>query len=817
MVFHQLALYLGIYAPPARLVRPQVRKHELRSFLCIIPTVVFRYHPCAVARLVVRVVFIRRVYHAHVQCHLPCVVRGDEHLRLFLRFRQFPASQQRGVARLGKFHQPFYEMFLVGRGRYVMQYFVLVRTVHAHILCRAVVRYLVVERRQLRHLDEVAEAFLLHDVVRHIELEIRRLLGEDCRPCVKASYVLSFQLLRTQVLEKQVQLRQRVADGRARQERRPQILSRPLLDGADGKQQVQCLLTAFRVAQTRHTVMPCVERQVLELVRLVHEDMVDAHLPEVHHIVCPRLYSVFHLLQLGCQVELAFLQSLQHCTRHVLALRTQHFQIFLHCIQLRLQYPLLQFRRLRYLPELVVAHDDAVPVVIPYVVEEAHPAGCGKILFRGIQHSCVGVCRAVAFGYLPYIRLQPDNHRLVYQSQTLHLVRCHAHDQRLAGSHLVVGYSSAVLFQHPDAVLLAGVQVCDSQSFQVQFRKFLVRAVIFRSHETVELVVVHVRQPFLELRRLLFQPFRKSVSDFVNLRVRQLYALAVPHLYVVPVLVLADLLHHVGAGVVQGVFQQVHPVIVAVVPLHQKLVGDFHRPVAARNRILVKALRVAYPHVRVKQTAHVGGIHARGYPSFPEVEVQFLKRNLFRHGFLQHFQRLPCLRQHPVLPVSAYPFLHIGGLLYHVPGYEAVGYLVALCQRVVEHPSFQCFQHVRLRHVADGFHVGQVYSAIQVQRGGQGFLRRFRGDCRFLRKGNGAVEYVRLHHRAALAAFQCQHVAPGGIHHQQLHVLLGVQAAVTHHELVIVGVQVAAQHFVLLLLLRFVGIEPLVGVAQVYV
>ena len=235
---------------------------------------------------------------------------------------------------------------------------------------------------------------------------------------------------------------------------------------------------------------------------------------------------------------------------------------------------------------------------------------------------------------------------------------------------------------------------------------------------------------------------------------------------------------------------------------------------AARHRILVKALRVAYPHVRVKQTAHVGGIHARGYPPLPEVEVQVLKRDLFRHGFFQRFQRLPCLRQHPVLPVTAYPFLHIGGLLYHVPGYEAVGYLVALCQRVVEHPSFQRFQHVRLRHVADGFHVGQVYSAIQVQRGGQGFLRRFRGDCRFLRKGNGAVEYVRLHHRAALAAFQCQHVAPGGVHHQQFHVLSGIQAAVAHHELVIVGVQVAAEHVVCLLPFRLLCVEPLVGVAH---
>lgn len=44
--------------------------------------------------------------------------------------------------------------------------------------------------------------------------------------------------------------------------------------------------------------MPCVERQVLELMRLVHKDMVDVHLPEVHHIVRPRLYRVSHNMQL---------------------------------------------------------------------------------------------------------------------------------------------------------------------------------------------------------------------------------------------------------------------------------------------------------------------------------------------------------------------------------------------------------------------------------------------------------------------------------------------------------------------------------------
>ena len=289
----------------------------------------------------------------------------------------------------------------------------------------------------------------------------------------------------------------------------------------------------------------------------------------------------------------------------------------------------MQFRRLRYLPELVVAHDDAIPVVVPYVVEEAHAVGRLEVLLRCVQYAGVGVCLAVGLRYLAHIGFQPDNHRLVHQPQPLHLVRCHAHDQCLAGAHLVVGYSSAVLFQHPDAVLLAGVQIGDSQPFQVKSGKGLVRAVVLRAYEAVELVVVHVRQPFLELRRLFFQPFGEATPDFVNLRVRQLYALAVACLDVFPVLVLAHLLHHVRAGVVQGVLQQMHPVIVAVVSLHQKLVGDFHRPVAARHRILVEALRVAYPHVRFKQAAHVGGIHARGYPPLPEVEVKVLKRDLF--------------------------------------------------------------------------------------------------------------------------------------------------------------------------------------------
>ena len=202
VILRQFSLYLAVHVPPVtRLVCPQIRENELRSLVRVVFMVILRYHLGAVARLVVGMVFVIGVYHTHIQSHLPRVVSGDEHLRLFLRFRQRQPAQQCGVTRLGKFHQLFDEILLVGCRRYVMQYLVLVRTIHTHILCRAVIGDLIVEGSKFRHFDEVAETLFLHHIVRHVELEVGRLLGEDSRPCVETADVLPFQFLRTQVLE----------------------------------------------------------------------------------------------------------------------------------------------------------------------------------------------------------------------------------------------------------------------------------------------------------------------------------------------------------------------------------------------------------------------------------------------------------------------------------------------------------------------------------------------------------------------------------------------------------------------------------------
>ena len=312
VVFYQLALDFGIHVPFARSVCSQVGEHELRTLVAVVALVVVGYHLGAMARLVVGMVVTGRVYHAHVECHLSGIVRGNEHLRLFLRFRQGRSAENGGIARLGKLHQLLDEVLLFGCRRYVVKNLVLLRSVHTDRLCRSVVGYLVVEGCKLRHLDEISETLLLHDVVGDVELKVGGLLGEDCRPRIETADVLTLQFLGTEVFEKEVKLGKRVADGCSRKERRPQVPACPLLYGSDGKEHVERFLASLAVAESRHTVVPGVEHEVLELVALVHKQVVDAHHAEVHHIIGSLLDAVGYLLQLHLQVELSLFQAFEH-------------------------------------------------------------------------------------------------------------------------------------------------------------------------------------------------------------------------------------------------------------------------------------------------------------------------------------------------------------------------------------------------------------------------------------------------------------------------------------------------------------------------
>ena len=68
-----------------------------------------------------------------------------------------------------------------------MKDLVLLWSVHANCLRRAIVGYLVVESSKLRYLDEVSETLLLYDVVGDVKLEVGNSStstehGEECRP-----------------------------------------------------------------------------------------------------------------------------------------------------------------------------------------------------------------------------------------------------------------------------------------------------------------------------------------------------------------------------------------------------------------------------------------------------------------------------------------------------------------------------------------------------------------------------------------------------------------------------------------------------------
>ena len=273
----------------------------------------------------------------------------------------------------------------------------------------------------------------------------------------QAANILSFKFFRTQILEQQIQLCQRVADCGAAEESGSQIPSVALLNGAYGEKEIEGALAPVRVAQTRDTVVAGVEHKVLELMTFIHKNVVYTHLPEVNHIISAVVYLIAHRLQFRLKVLLTGLKSPEHTARHILSLLTDYIKVFLDGVQLRLQYLLLQFRRLRYLAELVVRHYYAVIVVVADVVEEADTVLRCIALFIGIQDAGIGIGSLISHGYVGYIGFQPDNHRLMHHAQTLHLVRGDAHYQCLARADLMVGYAASVLFQHPYAVLLRAI------------------------------------------------------------------------------------------------------------------------------------------------------------------------------------------------------------------------------------------------------------------------------------------------------------------------------------------------------------------------
>ena len=178
--------------------------------------------------------------------------------------------------------------------------------------------------------------------------------------------------------------------------------------------------------------MAGVEHQILEVVRFIDEQMVYSHLLKIHRIVLLRVDCLLQLVELGIQILFALLQTAQNPAVHMSALLFVGRQIFIYVVHLLPENLPLHLGRLGYLAELFVRKDDAVPIIVLDVAEDPQAVLRREVLLAWIEQTGIGIGRAEGSGDLVDVGFDTDDHRLAGQSQTMHLIRCDAHDERLA-------------------------------------------------------------------------------------------------------------------------------------------------------------------------------------------------------------------------------------------------------------------------------------------------------------------------------------------------------------------------------------------------
>lgn len=216
--------------------------------------------------------------------------------------------------------------------------------------------------------------------------------------------------------------------------------------------------------------------------------------------------------------------------------------------------------------------DNAIPVVILDIVENPLPFVGGEVVFARIEQLRVRVSRLEGLCYLLHVGFESEYHRLVRQSEPLHLISCGTHDKRLSCSHLMIADTSPVEFEHPHGIFWAAVQTLDAQAFQVEVGECMMGTIILGTHKTIKGIVVEFLQPLLELIALLVQSIGKAVSDLVDFSVCHLYGFGVPYFdFLVSD---HDFLGNVGRRIQQSVLHQDNAVVETMLSPHTEPVPD---------------------------------------------------------------------------------------------------------------------------------------------------------------------------------------------------------------------------------------------------
>ena len=194
---------------------------------------------------------------------------------------------------------------------------------------------------------------------------------------------------------------------------------------------------------------------------LVNKQMVNAHTAKVYEVILAVGHIMLKLLKPYLHIFLALLQTGKHTATDMAALLTDNVKGFINIAKLILQDLLLDFHGLRYLTKLVMGHNDTREIVILNPVEKLHSISRRKVLLGCIEYLVVGESGLISGGNLGDIGLHGDNHRLIGDAKTVHLVGGHAHDKGLTSTNLMVADATAILQNHLHTVLLGLVDTLD--------------------------------------------------------------------------------------------------------------------------------------------------------------------------------------------------------------------------------------------------------------------------------------------------------------------------------------------------------------------
>ena len=283
--------------------------------------------------------------------------------------------------------------------------------------------------------------------------------------------------------------------------------------------------------------------------------MVYAHRMKVYASVFLLLNACFQRQEVCRQVLLPLLQRFLHtAVAPPHAAFFQHLQGAFHIVKFLLHDAEHCFFRLRYLCELVMRQNDAVPIIVLDFAEKFLTVGRGEVLLAGIEQLCRWVSLAETVGYFMHVGFQPYYQRLLYQPQAFHFVCRHAHHHCFTCAYLMPAHTAAILLNHPDGVFLRGVQVIVGELCKGKAGECLRRTIIGRAHITVETLVVEPYQLVTDGDRPAVKPSVELAPYLLYLGCHLLHGFFIGYFH--PFTATHHLFFYFGYGVMQGMGKQ---------------------------------------------------------------------------------------------------------------------------------------------------------------------------------------------------------------------------------------------------------------------